>query len=75
MDDGDSRIEAGDSRIVQFSHFSVKEFLTSSCLADATSGEVLNYIDLEPYSGAIEKCRVCSNAPGHCPDPNMGKKL
>ena len=29
-DDGDShvRVEAGDSRIEQFSHFSVKEFLT-----------------------------------------------
>jgi Ankyrin repeats (3 copies)/Ankyrin repeats (many copies) len=47
-DDGDSRVEAGDSRIVQFSHFSVKEFLTSSRLA-TTSGEVLNYyINLEP---------------------------
>jgi hypothetical protein len=47
-DDGDSPVEAGDSRIVQFSHFSVKEFLTSSRLATA-SGEVSNYhIDLEP---------------------------
>jgi hypothetical protein len=41
-DDGDSRVETGDSRIVQFSHFSVKEFLTSSRLAIA-SGEVSNY--------------------------------
>ncbi len=41
-------VQAGDSRIVQFSHFSVKEFLTSSRLATA-SGEVSNYhIDLEP---------------------------
>ena len=41
-------IEADDSRVVQFSHFSVKEFLTSSRLATA-SGEVSNYyIDLEP---------------------------
>jgi hypothetical protein len=46
-DDGDSHVEAGDSRIVQFSHFSVKEFLTSSRLATA-SGEVSNYhIDSE----------------------------
>ena len=38
----------GDSRVVQFSHFSVKEFLTSPRLATAT-GEVSNYyIDLEP---------------------------
>ena len=47
-DDDDSRIAAGDSRVVQFSHFSVKEFLTSSRLATA-SGDISNhYIDLEP---------------------------
>jgi hypothetical protein len=47
-DDSDSHVEASDSRIVQFSHFSVKEFLTSSRFATA-SGEVSNYhIGLEP---------------------------
>jgi hypothetical protein len=35
-------VEAGDSRVVQFSHFSVKEFLTSPRLATA-SGEVSNH--------------------------------
>ena len=41
-------VEAGGSRVVQFSHFSVKEFLTSPRLA-AASGEISNYhIDLEP---------------------------
>ena len=41
-------VNADDSRVVQFSHFSVKEFLTSSRLATA-SGEISNhYIDLEP---------------------------
>jgi hypothetical protein len=43
-------VEAGDvdSRVVQFSHFSVKEFLTSSRLVTA-SGDVSNYhIDSEP---------------------------
>ena len=41
-------VPAGGSRVVQFSHFSVKEFLTSPRLASA-SGEVSNYhIDLEP---------------------------
>jgi hypothetical protein len=46
--DSDYDVEAGDSRIVQFSHFSVKEFLTSSRLATA-SVEVSNYhIDSEP---------------------------
>jgi hypothetical protein len=45
--DGDSDVETGDSRVVQFSHFSVKEFLTSSRLSTA-SGEVSGYrIDLE----------------------------
>jgi hypothetical protein len=41
-------VQTGDSRVVQFSHFSVKEFLTSSRLA-TSSGEVSDYhIDLEP---------------------------
>jgi ankyrin repeat protein len=35
-------VQAGGSRVVQFSHFSVKEFLTSPRLATA-SGEVSNY--------------------------------
>jgi hypothetical protein len=41
-------VQADNSRVVQFSHFSVKEFLTSARLA-TSSGEVSNYhIDLEP---------------------------
>jgi hypothetical protein len=46
--DFDHDMEAGDSRIVQFSHFSVKEFLTSSRLA--TAGEEVSnfYIDSVP---------------------------
>ena len=50
-DDGDSqysRVEAGDSRIVQFSHFSVKEYLTSSRIATASGGVSNYHIDLEP---------------------------
>ena len=40
-------VEDGNSRVVQFSHFSVKEFLTSSRLS-STNGEVSAYrIDLE----------------------------
>jgi ankyrin repeat protein len=51
--DSDSDVEAGDSRIVQFSHYSVKEFLTSPRLATA-SGEVSNYhIDLEPAHSVL----------------------
>jgi Ankyrin repeats (3 copies)/Ankyrin repeats (many copies) len=41
-------VQVGDSPVVQFSHFSVKEFLTSPRLT-AASGEVSYYhIDLEP---------------------------
>jgi ankyrin repeat protein len=41
-------VETDDSRVVQFSHFSVKEFMTSERLA-ISSGDVSRYhIDLEP---------------------------
>ncbi|KAF8489917.1 hypothetical protein F5888DRAFT_1147957 [Russula emetica] len=41
-------VESGESRVVQFSHFSVREFLTSTRLA-SSSGDVLRYhIGLEP---------------------------
>ena len=47
-DHSDLETETDDLRVVQFSHFSVKEFLTSPRLA-AASREVSNYhIDLEP---------------------------
>ena len=50
-------VQAGRSRVVQFSHFSVKEFLTSPRLATA-SGEVSNYyLDLEPaHSILVQAC-------------------
>ena len=42
-------IPRDDSRVVQFSHFSVKEFLTSSRLARSPHGEISRFrIDLEP---------------------------
>jgi ankyrin repeat protein len=41
-------VETDDSRVVQFSHFSVKEFLTSERIA-ISSGDISRYhIDLEP---------------------------
>jgi ankyrin repeat protein len=41
-------VETGDSRVVQFSHFSVKEYLTSERLA-TSSGDVSRYhVDLRP---------------------------
>jgi hypothetical protein len=42
-------IPRDDSRVVQFSHFSVKEYLTSSRVAQSLHGEVSRFhIDLEP---------------------------
>ena len=42
-------IPRDDTRVVQFSHFSVKEYLTSSRLAQSPHGEVSRFrIDLEP---------------------------
>ena len=46
--DGDSRVESGDLRIVQFSHFSVKEFLTSPRLSTASGELSSHHIELEP---------------------------
>jgi ankyrin repeat protein len=73
-ENGDSRDEAGDLRIVQFSHFSVKEFLTSSRLPTA-SGEVANYhIDLEPAHTILgQAClgvllQIQDGVEGHTPE-------
>ena len=41
-------VRDGDSRVVQFSHFSVKEFLTSDRLAIAAEDISFYHIDLEP---------------------------
>jgi ankyrin repeat protein len=74
-DDGrDSRVAAGDVRIVQFSHFSVKEFLTSPRLATA-GGEVSNYhIDLEPAHSILAQAslgvllQIKYDVDGHTPE-------
>jgi ankyrin repeat protein len=41
-------VETDDSRVVQFSHFSVKEFLTSTRLADSRKDVSRYHINLEP---------------------------
>ena len=42
-------VRNGDSRVVQFSHFSVKEYLTSPRLARSPQGDISRFrIDLEP---------------------------
>ncbi|KAH9955382.1 hypothetical protein BGW80DRAFT_1467116 [Lactifluus volemus] len=40
-------VDTGKSRVVQFSHFSVKEFLTSPCLADSSADVSRYHISLE----------------------------
>ncbi|KAN0138119.1 Ankyrin repeat-containing domain protein [Lactarius tabidus] len=41
-------VDDGDSRVIQFSHFSVKEFLTSDRLSTSTSGVLHFHITPEP---------------------------
>src|SRR5258708_4254245 len=67
-------VQAGNSRVVQFAHFSVKEFLTSSRLGTA-SGEVKAYhIDLEPAHAILgQAClglllQIQVDIEGHTPE-------
>jgi ankyrin repeat protein len=67
-------VQAGNSRVVQFSHFSVKEFLTSSRLGTA-SGEVKAYhIDLKPAHAILgQAClgvllQIQVDVEGHTPE-------
>jgi ankyrin repeat protein len=54
-----SIVETGDSRVVQFSHFSVKEYLTSTRLT-AASGEASNFhIDLKPAHRTLAEACLC----------------
>jgi ankyrin repeat protein len=68
-------VQAGDSLVVQFSHFSVKEFLTSPRLASTASREVSTYhIDLEPaHTVLAQAClgvllQIQDNVKGCTPD-------
>ena len=68
-----SVVEAGDSRVVQFSHFSVKEFLTSSRLM-MSNGESSDYhIELKPaHTTLAQAClgvllRTQYGVDGHTP--------
>ena len=54
-------IPRDDSRVVQFSHFSVKEYLTSSRLARSQHGEVSRFrIDLEPAHTILAKASLAT---------------
>src|SRR5216684_128562 len=54
-DDNDSDNDGYSSQVVQFSHFSVKEFLTSSRIADPTAGVSHFHILLEPAHTILAK--------------------
>ena len=70
----DLDVEVGDSRVVQFSHFSVKEFLTSSRLATASEKISNYYVDLEPaHMTLAQTClgvlqQIQDDVEGHIPD-------
>ena len=68
-------VETGVSRVVQFSHFSVKEFLTSERLV-TSSGDVSRYhIDLEPaHTILAQACMgVFLKADGHVEENDVEK--
>ena len=57
-----SIVDSGDSRVVQFSHFSVKEFLTSKRLAKrpaAADGEDVSQYHILPESAHTTLTQVC----------------
>jgi hypothetical protein len=56
-DDDDNDDDDDSSQVVQFSHFSVKEFLTSSRIANPTAGVSRFHIHLEPAHTILAK--VC----------------
>ena len=68
-------VEARRSRVVQFSHFSVKEYLTSERLA-TSSGDVSRYhIDLEPaHTIMAQACMSILLRPDDCVEENADAK-
>ena len=70
-------VEAGDSRVVQFSHFSVKEFLTSPRLATASGETSIYHIDLKPaHTTLAQAClgvllRTQYDVDGHTPEDHQ----
>ena len=68
-----SIVEAGHSRVVQFSHFSVKEYLTSSRLTAAIGEASTYHIDLEPAHTTLAQACLCvllqthDDVEGHTP--------
>ena len=75
----DLDVEVGDSRVVQFSHFSVKEFLTSSRLASASEKISNYYVDLEPaHTILAQTClgvlqQIQDDVEGYIPDHPLAR--
>ena len=70
-------VKTDDSRVVQFSHFSVKEFLTSARLATSKSEVVSRYhIDLEPaHTILAQAClSILLQSVDHVEENDVGKK-
>ena len=64
-------VETEDSRVVQFSHFSVKEFLTSKRLATSSGGISRYHIDLEPaHTILAQACMGVLLQPDDCVEAN-----
>ena len=66
-------VETRDSRVVQFSHFSVKEYLTSERLA--TSSVSRYHIDLEPaHTILVQACMGVLLRPDDVEENDVGKR-
>jgi len=64
-------VEANDSRVVQFSHFSVKEFLTSTRLATSSKDVSRYHIDFEPaHTILAQACMGVLLHPDDCGEEN-----
>ncbi len=72
-----SIVETDDPRVVQFSHFSVKEFLTSTRLADSSKDVSRYHIDLEPaHTILAQACMGVLLQPDiHVEENSAGKSL
>ena len=64
-------VEANNSRLVQFSHFSVREFLTSTRLAASSKYFSCYHIDFEPaHTILAQACMGVLLQPGDCVEEN-----
>jgi ankyrin repeat protein len=68
-------INTEDSRVVHFSHFSVKEFLTSTRLTDSSKDVSYYHIDLEPaHTVLAQACMSVLLQPDDCVEENGSRR-